>query len=271
MRTDAAARPLHSAHTPTRGVDSPWIVGRVSAPDTRLRLICLPQAGGSAASFAPWRLTPPPGVELATVELPGRGVRSAEPVPDTLEQLADAVLDGVAGELHAPYALFGHSFGALLAYEIAVRVRRRGLPPPAALLVSASRAPHVRVLRRISDRGDEGLLSWLEGFGGFPPELRRYPAYLRYALRTVRRDLALAEAYTAPGPAPAGCPLYVFGGADDPLVSPRRLEDWRDCAADGFALRMLPGGHDYPFTQAGHTLEALVEALGPLVRPQLLP
>ncbi|GGV28716.1 thioesterase [Streptomyces griseoflavus] len=267
MRTDAAARPSHPAHTPTRGVGSPWIVGRVTAPDARLRLICLPQAGGSAASFAPWRLTPPPGIELATVELPGRGVRSAEPVPDTLEELADAVLDGIAGELRAPYALFGHSFGALIGYELAVRIRRRGLTPPAALLVSASRAPHTRVLRRVTDRDDEGLLSWLEGFGGFPPELRRYPAYLRYAVRTVRRDLALAEAYTAPGPVAAGCPLHVFGGADDTLVSPQRLEDWRDCADDGFTLRLLPGGHDCPFTHAGDMLDALAGALGPLARP----
>lgn len=267
MRTDAAARPSHPAHTPARGAGSPWIVGRVTAPDARLRLICLPQAGGSAASFAPWRLTPPPGVELATVELPGRGVRSAEPLPDTLEALADAVLDGITGELRAPYALFGHSFGALVGYELAVRIRRRGLTPPAALLVSASRAPHTRVLRRVTDRDDEGLLGWLEGFGGFPAELRRYPAYLRYAVRTVRRDLALAEAYTAPGPAPAGCPVHVFGGADDPLVSRERLEDWRDCADDGFTLRLLPGGHDYPFTRTGPVLDAVVRALGPQARP----
>lgn len=267
MRTDAAARPSHPVHTPTRGVGSPWIVGRMTAPHARLRLICLPQAGGSAASFAPWRLTPPPGVELATVELPGRGVRSAEPVPDTLEELADAVLDGIAGELREPYALFGHSFGALIGYELAVRIRRRGLTPPAALLVSASRAPHTPVLRRVTDHDDVGLLSWLEGFGGFPPELRRYPAYLRYAMRTVRRDLALAEAYTAPGPAPAGCPLHVFGGADDTLVSRQSLEDWRDCADDAFTLRLLPGGHDFPFTHAGLVLDALVRALGPLARP----
>ncbi|MEU9647525.1 thioesterase domain-containing protein [Streptomyces sp. NPDC048110] len=266
MRTDAAARHSHPEHTPTRGVGSPWIVGRVTAPDARLRLICLPQAGGSAASFAPWRLDPPPGVELATVELPGRGVRSSEPLPDTLEELADAVLDGIAGELRGPYAFFGHSFGALIGYELAVRVRRSGLTPPAALLVSASRAPHARVLRRVTDCDDEGLLSWLEGFGGFPPELHRYPAYLRYAVRTVRRDLALAEAYTAPGPAPVGCPLHVFGGADDPLVSRQRMEGWRECADDEFSLRLLPGGHDYPFTHAGTTLDALGRTLGRLVR-----
>lgn len=261
MRTHTAARPSHPAHTPARGVDSPWIVGRVIAPGARLKLICLPQAGGSAASYAPWRLLAPAGVELATVELPGRGVRSAEPLPDTLEALADAVLDGICGELDGPYALFGHSFGALLGYEIALRVSRRGLTPPVALLVSASRAPHAPVLKRVSHLDDQGLLDWLDGFGGFPPSLRRYPAYLSYALRTVRRDLALAEAYTAPEPAPPGCPLHVLGGADDPLVGRERLEDWRACAADGFSLRLLPGGHDYLFSGAQHTLDAITQAL----------
>ncbi|MEU9795221.1 alpha/beta fold hydrolase [Streptomyces sparsogenes] len=262
MGSHAAVRPCHVADTPTRGADTPWIVGRVTAPRPRLRLFCLPQAGGSAGSYAPWRLAPPPGIELATVELPGRGVRSAEPLPDTLEELAEAVLDGISAEFDLPYALFGHSFGALLGYEIAVRAGRRGLPAPRGLLVSASRAPHTPVPRRISDRDDESLLAWLEGFGGFPPDLRRYPSYLRYALRTVRRDLALTEVYRSAGPVPLDCPLHVFGGAEDPLVAADRLERWRECAGAGCTVRLLPGGHDYLFTGAPAVLGAVAEALG---------
>ncbi|CCK30421.1 hypothetical protein BN159_6042 [Streptomyces davaonensis JCM 4913] len=261
MRTDAAARPHSSAQTSTRGQDSPWIVGRVTPPSARLRLICLPQAGGSAGSFAPWRLAPPSDVELATVELPGRGVRSAEPLPDTLEALADAVLDGVAAELRTPYAVFGHSFGALLAHRITVRAGERGLPSPRALFVSASRAPHIPVPARIADRDDEGLLRWLAGFGGFPPELRAYPAYLSYALRTVRRDLALTERYLTDGPVPVDCPVHILGGSDDPLVSADQLAHWRACAPAGHSLRQLPGGHDYLFTGAPAVLDVITAAL----------
>ncbi|MFP3987342.1 alpha/beta fold hydrolase [Streptomyces sp. E11-3] len=262
MRSPAAAAQLSSPEcAPPRGVDRPWIVGRVTAPSPRLRLLCLPQAGGSASSYAPWRLTPPPGIELATVELPGRGVRSAESLPDTLEELADAVIDGISDEFDMPYALFGHSFGALLGYEIAVRIGRRGLTPPRALLASAARAPHTPVRKRIADRDDEGLLDWLYGFGGFPPELRNYPAYLRYALGAVRRDLALIERYQATAPVPVDCPLYAFGGGDDPLVSEAQLERWRDCAAAGFRLQLLPGGHDYLFTGATAALDAVAAAL----------
>lgn len=261
MPTHAAAPVTYSETAPERRPDRPWIVGRVTGPRTGLRLFCLPQAGGSAASFAPWRLTPPPGVELATVELPGRGVRSAEQLPATIGELADAVIDGISDEFDLPYALFGHSFGALLGYEIAVRIARRGLTPPRALLVSASRAPHTPVRKRISDLDDAGLLAWLDGFGGFPPELARYPAYLKYALGAVRRDLALTESYLGAGPVRVDCPLHVFGGADDPLVSGAQLERWRDCAAAGSTVRVLPGGHDYLFTHAPAALDAIMPAL----------
>ncbi|MFI8424198.1 thioesterase II family protein [Streptomyces sp. NPDC085479] len=240
----------------------PWIVGRVGGPEDRLRLLCLPQAGGSTGSFAPWRLAMGlPGFELATVELPGRGVGSGETMPDTLEELADAVIDGVRDELDMPYALFGHSFGALLGHRIAVRVAERGLRPPSALVVSASRAPHAPVRKRVSHLDDAGLLAWLEGFGGFPPELSRYPAYLTYALRTVRRDLALVEEYRPAAAVPVGCPLHVFGGAEDPLVSGEQLELWRECAAGGFTSRLLPGGHDYLFTGAAAMTAALAATL----------
>ncbi|GAA4781243.1 alpha/beta fold hydrolase [Streptomyces sanyensis] len=250
MRTPAAARPSDSGRTPARGADSPWIVGRVTAPAARLRLFCLPQAGGSAASFAAWRLTPPARIELATVELPGRGVRGAEPLPPTVEELADAVLDGITPELDMPYAVFGHSFGALLGYELTRRIAARGLTPPLALFASSSRAPHVPVAKRITGRDDEGLLRWLEGFGGFPSELRSYPAYLRYAVRTVRQDLALTEAYLAPGPGPVACPLHVLGGSGDPLVGAEQLDRWRDVAGGPFSRTLHPGGHDHPFTGA---------------------
>jgi surfactin synthase thioesterase subunit len=265
MPTHAAPLP-RSADAPPRGAERPWIIGRVTPPDARLRLLCLPQAGGSASSFGPWRVAAPPGVELATVELPGRGVRSAEPVPDSIEELAQAVVEGVTAELDMPYALFGHSFGALLGYEIAVEIRRRGLPAPRALVVSASRAPHGgAVPERMSDRDDAGLLAWLEGFGGFPSELARYTSYLRYALRTVRRDLTLTENYmdarAGTVPERLDCPLHVLGGDADPLIPADRLERWRDCAGGDFTKRLLPGGHDYLFTGAPAALAAVTGAV----------
>jgi surfactin synthase thioesterase subunit len=118
------------------------------------------------------------------------------------------------------------------------------------------------VPKRISDRDDEKLLAWLEGFGGFPPGLREYPSYLRYALRTVRRDLALTEVYRSSGPVPVSCPLHVFGGAEDPLVGGAELGRWRACASAGFTLQLLPGGHDYLFTGAPAVLDAVTAVLG---------
>lgn len=262
MRTHMTAEPTPGG---PRTSQCPWIVGRVTSPQARLRLFCLPQAGGSAGSFAPWRLAAGTlGFELATVELPGRGVRSTQEIPDSLPELADAVIDGIREEFDdMPYAVFGHSFGALLGYEVALRITSSGLRAPAALIVSASRAPHLPVRRRVSGLPDEELLSWLQGFGGFPPELSRYPSYAEYALRVVRRDLALAESYQPAAAPPVGFPLHVLGGVDDPLVSRDQLERWRDRTAGGFTLRLLPGGHDYLFAGASAALEALAAVLSP--------
>ncbi|MEV5379875.1 alpha/beta fold hydrolase [Streptomyces nondiastaticus] len=233
------------------------VVGRVAAGEPRVRLICLPQAGGSAGTFSSWRGHLPPGFELAAVDLPGRGTRGAEPLPAGLGALADRLADALAPELGMPYALFGHSLGALVAYELAVRIERRGLRPPLALLVSASRAPHVPVTARVSGRDDQALLAWLTAIGGIPQDLLRYPAYLRHALRVIRADLGLAERYHAPDPVRVRTPLHVFGGTEDQLVPADQLARWSACAAGEHTLTLLPGGHSYPYTGAPAVLAAL--------------
>ncbi|MEU8659813.1 thioesterase II family protein [Actinoplanes philippinensis] len=249
-----------------RAVRTPAIVSRFGRGAPRFRLLCLPQAGGTAGSFAAWRSAVPPGVEIATIGLPGRGTRAAEHAPRSVPELADSLVEDLREELTGRYALFGHSFGALVAYELTRRLERAGLPAPRALLVSASRPPHEPPIGRVSQLDDDdGLLRWLERIGGVPPELRRYGRFLRYALDTIRADLALAESYRVAEPAPVHCDLRVFGGAADALAGPEQLESWRPCAAAGFSVTVLPGGHAYPYANPDRTLSALLHAAAPLL------
>src|SRR5262245_29976727 len=104
-----------------------------------MRLYCFPFAGGTAAVFHGWRVNPPAGVAVHAVEYPGHGARWGEPADETVEDLAGRLAD----ELHPPYALLGHSFGALVAFQVARRLRDLGAPAPARLVVSAARAPHL--------------------------------------------------------------------------------------------------------------------------------
>lgn len=228
---------------------NPWIVGRLAAGEPRLRLLCFPQAGGSAGAFAAWRSRLPDGLELLPVELPGHGTRRAEPMPGTLEELVAAVLDAVGPELDAPYALFGHSFGGLIAYELAREIGRRRLPPPQGLLLSAARPPHAPVPdtphSRMHLQDDATLTDWLRRTNGLPEALLRHTDYVAVVLETVRADAALMARYRRGEPGPLDCPLHVFGGLADPVVGPAELEEWIHYEGPDFTLTLYPGDHYY--------------------------
>ncbi|MGW9400964.1 thioesterase II family protein [Streptomyces sp. NPDC055642] len=251
-----------STHHPVAPA-TPWIAGRRAAGRPRLRLFCLPPAGGSAASFNVWRPHLPQGVELAPVELPGRGSRLEEPVPYALEPLVDALFEAVRGEFDAPYALFGHSFGAVVAYELTRRIERQGgLRAPAALVVSAHRAPHVPLGRELlTGSSDRRLAAWLHRCGGLPAELLEHPGFLSDLLRAVRADLEIAERYLLPGPAPVRCPLVVLAGADDDVCVPAAVEPWAAYGAAPPRMHVVPGGHSYPRTHPEATLTAVTGEL----------
>ncbi|MFD7276559.1 thioesterase II family protein [Streptomyces sp. NPDC059862] len=240
-----------------------WINARYAVGQLRLRMLCLPHAGGSSAAFSGWRPYLPEGVELAPLELPGRGSRIDEPVPGALEPLVEALLDGIRGELTLPYVLFGHSFGAVVAYELTRRIEREdGLQAPVALLVSGSRAPHVPLGREpLTGSDDTRLVAWLRGSGGLPEQLLEFPDFLRDLLYAVRADLEIAERYLLDRPAPVRCPVVAFAGADDEVSTPAQVEPWGAYTSAPSRMRVVPGGHSYPQSHPEATLTAVVAEL----------
>ena len=122
---------------------SPWFLGSGTGPARSVRLFCLPFAGGSAAAYAPWQAAINPRFEVVPVQLPGHGGRIREAPLQTMTAMAAALADAMAPRLDRPYAVFGHSMGALLGFETLRRLRARGGPAPVALCVSARRAPHL--------------------------------------------------------------------------------------------------------------------------------
>ncbi|MFJ7626665.1 thioesterase II family protein [Streptomyces sp. NPDC097595] len=244
-----------------RPQDERWVSGRLAVGTAHTRLICVPQAGAGAGAFAGWRRHIPPGFELAPVELPGRGTRQDEPMPDGFDELAERLLAGLEPEFTMPYALFGHSFGGALVYELSRRIAARGLPAPVATLVSGFRAPHTPPPATMSQASDEGLLDWLLRNGGLPEELLAYPEFLAQIMHTMRVDLRFAESYLLAGPDPLPGPLHVFGGADDEVTRADGLPEWRHCAGAGFSLTLLPGGHHYPHADPAAMVAALTDAL----------
>lgn len=224
--------------------DRRWLA---SEPDhgAPLRLFCFPHAGAGAGAYRAWA-TPlaRAGVAVCAVQPPGRETRFREPLCTRLDTLVDAVVPALAPHLGAPYALFGHSLGALVAFEVARRLRTLGAPPPARLLVSGRIAPQLAdTRRRLHDLPEGELLGELQALGGIPPAFLEHRELLALQLPVLRADLALNENYRHPSGEPLAVPISAFGGDRDPKVDERELRAWGEQTEAGFRARLLPGDH----------------------------
>jgi medium-chain acyl-[acyl-carrier-protein] hydrolase len=212
------------------------------------RLFCLPFAGGSAAAYRAWTADGIPGIQAVAVQLPGRGTRLLEEPYRRIEPLTRALADAFAPLVTEPYALFGHSMGALIGFELARELRRRGLPAPRRLYVSARRAPHLPPTKRgIHLLSDSAFLDELRELGGTPPDFFTEPELVRLALPALRADFELCDAYTYRPEAPLACPITALGGTQDAGVPADVLRAWREHTAGAFQVHLFPGGHFYLF------------------------
>jgi surfactin synthase thioesterase subunit len=208
-----------------------------------LGLLCFHHAGGSAGSFRGWGDALHDVAAVRPVNLPGRVGQPPLP-PGSLQEQVPVVLPDVVAQGDAPFVLFGHSLGALLAFELSRELARRCLTLPSLLIVSGHRAPHLpNFSPSVHDRTDDALLEAVGRWGMVPEEVRRDATLRRLAVAVLRQDLHLAETYRySPGP-PLACPIVAFGGRHDPRVPPDEIRRWRDQTSGGFTPRILDGGH----------------------------
>jgi surfactin synthase thioesterase subunit len=226
---------------------TPW--NPTVAPPLRAdvtRVYCLTHAGGGARAYLPWaRLPEAGGLEICPVELPGHGVRIGEPALRTLDAIADAVFDALfASGQRTPFALFGHSMGALVAHALAQRIERRGLAPPVALLVSAARPPGLRAPRAHGAPSDEELLGTLSAAGGTRDEVLACRELMQLVLPALRADFEALAGYE-PAPTALRCAVRAYGGSADELAGPEWIERWSGVTSGTFSSRIFPGDHFY--------------------------
>lgn len=227
----------------------------------RLKLFCLPPAGASASMYMRWRRSLPHWVDLVPVELPGRGARFGEAFVEDFDALVQQLCLEHADGLSRPYALFGHSMGALLAYGIAARQRARRARLPAALLASGSPAPSRRDPERFADKDDdEALIKDMRKQGGTPEEVFANEEMLRLTLDVLGADYRLVEGYAHRPGLPLPVPLYVFAGRDDD-IEVERIEAWQEEAGGRFSVEWFDGGHFFVRHSEDAVLKAVVERL----------
>lgn len=166
-----------------------------------------------------------------------------------------------------PTAFFGHSSGAVVAYELALWQRRHGHAQPVHLFASGSAAPQVPVRTRVHRLSDDALREHLRELGGTPPELLDDPRLLKVMLPTLRADFALHETYTYRSAAPLACPITAFGGTEDTEVDPVELALWQTRTQAAFESRLVTGGHFYLHSARDDLLSRMLHALAPLLGP----
>jgi medium-chain acyl-[acyl-carrier-protein] hydrolase len=211
-----------------------------------LRVIAFHHAGGSAAMYHAMGAEMPADWELLILDLPGRGKRYAEdPISSTPALVARVVAD-VRPWLDVPFALFGHSLGAILAAEVGRACEQLGVPP-VWVGVSGRVAPTIQShARRLNDLDDASLLAEVLALGGTPDRLTQIPELRAHFLRVIRADIAVLDSYQ-PGPVRAalGCPVTAFAGTSDVWAPPTTMRPWARETRSGFHLRQFEGGHFY--------------------------
>ena len=243
-----------------------WIAGPPPGSTPAVRLFCLPFVGGAAWAYDPWRGQLSDRVDVCAIELPGRGARLREPVFTRLEPLVDALATALApaitGELDVPYALFGHSMGSLVAFELARELRRRGAGEPCVLFASGGPSPRL-TRRRVPLHGatDDEVIAGLRRLGGLPGEVEAEPRLLTAFLPTIRADFEVYETYEYRPEQRLSCPVVAFTGSEDDSVAKDRVLPWEQETTGPFQCHVLPGGHFFLRTAQQALLELVDRAL----------
>jgi surfactin synthase thioesterase subunit len=207
-----------------------------------VRLFCLPYAGAGASAFRQWPAAFGPRVEVSAVTLAGRESRYAEPAAVDIPALAEAL----AGCADRPFALYGHSMGARIGYEVAHALRALDGPQPVRLFVGGARPPDQRaagLLDGIAGLPEPEFVQRLVSGGGIPAEVLAEPDLLEVVLPVIRADLSWIDGYRYQSRPPLAIPIVSFAGAQDPAIEPGELAGWTRHTTAGHRAYVLPGGH----------------------------
>ncbi|WP_338674696.1 alpha/beta fold hydrolase [Streptomyces sp. SCSIO 30461] len=245
---------------PATPPDTPWLRRFHPAEPGALRLFCFPHAGGNASYYFPFSAMLAPGTEMLAVQYPGRQERFNEPCIESMTELADVIAAELADWTHEPFAFFGHSMGATLAFEVACRLRAEGAEV-SALFVSGRRAPSIPAPGSVHLATDEQLIADMKLLGGTDTRMLDNPDLLAAILPAVRSDYVATETYRYRGAPRLDCPITAFIGDVDPRVDAAMARAWADHTTGPFRLRVLSGGHFFLVPHLGTLVEAITTSV----------
>jgi medium-chain acyl-[acyl-carrier-protein] hydrolase len=246
-----------SAQPPER-----WLAYREVNPRARLRMFCFPYAGGGASIYRGWSGLLPGDIEVCPVQLPGRESRLRDQPFDRPGPMIAAIADVLQSYQDLPFVFFGHSMGAMISFELAREMRRRGLKLPQHIFVSGRRAPQLPPRDKpIHDLPEAEFLEELRELNGTPEEVLRHAELMKLLLPILRADFAVNETYVYTEEEPFDFGISAFGGLGDVEVTREDVEAWKPHTRGKFRLRMLPGDHFFINATKDLVLEAVARDL----------
>lgn len=230
-------------------------------PEVRLRIFCFPHAGAGALAFRTWQSKFPEEIDLCSLQPPGRESRFREAPMTRITTLVDAIAEALIPSLDLPFVFYGHSLGALVAFEVARKLRHWGAPQPVHLLVSGCRAPQLPrsdpLLYRLPDTQ---FLSEIAHFGGISQEILRDKELIKLILPALRADLTVFDTYTYTAEPALACPISAYGGLQDMRAPQQAIDPWQLQTAAKFTLQMFSGGHFFLQTAQDQFFPTFVQA-----------
>ena len=234
-----------------------WLTCPRPNPAAKLRLFCLPYAGGAAHIFRNWDAGLPREVEIYLIHLPGRAMRMMEPAFSRIQDLVEELAPAVRSKLDKPYAVFGHSMGALIGFELVHALHKEAGLEAAHLFASGCFAPHIPDPNPIHHLPDREFIEALRTLNGIPQEILQHEELLELILPTLRADMLMTEKYEPTVRQQLRCPITVFGGLEDPIIYREHLEQWKQHTSNQFLLQMFPGDHFFCHTEEAQLLTAI--------------
>lgn len=241
---------------------NPWRVALNAPVEPRAQIICLPYGGGSASAFRGWTSALPAHIQLLAIDLPGRAARFAEPLLSRVEDVTAGL--SKLPDFELPTLVFGHSLGALLAYEWLSALHLAGRSLPIHLVVSGRGPPHTPRMRApIHQLPDAKFLAEVQRYQGMPGEVLQHPELVELILPILRADFTLTETYRHQPRPPLPVPLRILGGEDDPMVDTMQLAAWRELGMPDSRVETFSGGHFYLDLHRVAVVDRLVSLLSP--------